>query len=342
MPRSRSERWTYTRSIVDELEDEQRATGLSLELPPASVPCITFDPISPGAIASDFPPHQTSSQGSVGPSAEEITVLSSTYQPLAGPAGPISQPLSEPALSLLQPPAVVSSSRIVRTSQVESDEKPPYSSPSVTNPALTFELLTPPVRQRLAPLHPTTRISEVSSAISVAELIQSSAAAPVAPITPAMSTPSIVAAAPLEQRISQYESLSDVSSSAGASSSDARRYADTATTQLANLHASPIHKAHVPPLLPQPAMLAAMPMQSALQKRNVARIEINPNAPPAQQSTYVGERDKRLLDRKERNRKSAARSNQRRKQARMELEKDLLEATQEKEKLEKRRKKLEE
>ncbi len=87
----------------------------------------------------------------------------------------------------------------------------------------------------------------------------------------------------------------------------------------------------VPTVLPNargamPIPMKASPVSKPFRQRVAARIEKNPYAPAVQETTYVGERDRKLLDRKERNRKSAARSNLRRKQARLTLERNLAEA----------------
>lgn len=69
-------------------------------------------------------------------------------------------------------------------------------------------------------------------------------------------------------------------------------------------------------------------------------IAVSPIAPPIQTCTYVTEREKQLLERKERNRRSAARSNTKKREAFLELERNLIEETQKMKELLERQKKL--
>lgn len=299
MPKSSDERWRHRRSIVEELEDEQRATRLALDISAISAPRKTFDPISPDAIAPNLTPETHLSL----PGLQDHTTSSSVV--LANPV--VLRPTPPHLLPTKVADVVDTSHLILPKSKLKIVPKSPCSSQSVVDPALTFELVTPPARQPVTPLCPSTLISGASSAVALDERVPIASAAP-------KTTPS----APQRKKpiAPSCESLSDVSSSTGASKAN-----DQA------------------PRLPLPVLPVLA--KAGLMKRNAPRIEINPNAPPAQQSTYIGERDKRLLDRKERNRKSAARSNLRRKQARMVLERDLRDATRMKEELETRRNALE-
>lgn len=94
-------------------------------------------------------------------------------------------------------------------------------------------------------------------------------------------------------------------------------------------HQSPTFSIHPPSS--QPAQLTIC---EPMTKRNSATpIAVNPSAPAMESCTFVTERDKQLLERKERNRRSAARSNEKRRQAFLELERSLMEENQKMEEL---------
>ena len=86
--------------------------------------------------------------------------------------------------------------------------------------------------------------------------------------------------------------------------------------------------------------VTVLPVVRSQRLQGTRRIEKNPLAPPPRASTYVSERDKRLIERKQRNRRSAARSNARRRLARLDLQRNLKEVIHKKNMLQNRERAL--